>query len=104
MTIETTEQIKRVATYERVSSEDQKDRETIKTQSEELARRLSLDPTRHLVKRYVDDGVTSRISFGKRPGGAELMRDANLQLFDDVWIYKLDRLARKIRDAVTVRE
>jgi len=36
---------KRVATYERVSSEDQRQRETIKSQTDALAIRLDHDPS-----------------------------------------------------------
>ena len=42
MTIET--EVRRVATYERVSSEDQRERETIKTQTEQLAISLARQP------------------------------------------------------------
>ncbi|MCH7882417.1 MAG: hypothetical protein IIB69_12785 [Proteobacteria bacterium] len=51
------ERMRRVVTYERVSSEDQRERETIRTQTAELARRLQQEPGVELVDRYVDDGV-----------------------------------------------
>ena len=62
----TTTDLKRVATYERVSSEDQRERETIKTQSDALAQRLAYDPTVRLVARFSDDGVSGTIPMGKR--------------------------------------
>ena len=43
---------RRVATYERVSSEDQRERETIKTQTEALERRLAIEDSIELVERY----------------------------------------------------
>ena len=44
MTLETEITYKRIATYERVSSDDQKLRETIKNQTENIARSLQLTP------------------------------------------------------------
>lgn len=53
---------RRIATYDRVSSEDQKQRETIKTQTDEIARRLALNPEVELISRYTDDGISGTIS------------------------------------------
>lgn len=93
---------KRVVTYERVSSEDQRDRATIQTQTEELARRLEFEPDVHLVNRYVDDGVSGTIPMGERPGGRRLMADAAKGLFDEVWVYRIDRLGRDDVDPLVV--
>ena len=65
-------QRKRVATYERVSSEDQRQRETIKSQTDALAMRLAHDPSVELVERYVDDGVSGTIAMAARPAGRQL--------------------------------
>ena len=54
--------MKRVATYERVSSEDQRERETIKTQTDALAERLAHDPTAQLVAQFRDDGADNGYS------------------------------------------
>lgn len=67
---------RRVATYERVSSEDQRDRETIKTQTDELARQLRQQPDVQLIERYSDDGISGTIPLAERPTGGRLMRDA----------------------------
>jgi site-specific DNA recombinase len=80
---------RRVATYERVSSEDQRERETIRTQQEELAKRLNSDPTAALVKRYSDDGISGTIPMGERPDGRVLLRDAEAHVFDELWIYNV---------------
>ena len=64
----TTIALKRVATYERVSSEDQRDRETIKTQTDALAQGLGSDPTVQLVARYIDDGVQHHPHGSTPPG------------------------------------
>jgi len=94
--------MKRVATYERVSSEDQRERETIRTQTEELARRLALDPDVRLVDRYVDDGVSGTIPMAERPAGKRLLEDAARGRFDEVWVYKIDRLGRDDVDPLIV--
>jgi site-specific DNA recombinase len=85
---------KRIATYERVSSEDQRNRETIKTQTDEIARRLASTPGIALVGRYADDGVSGTIPIAERPAGARLLADAARGLFDEVWVYSVDRLGR----------
>ena len=94
--------VRRIATYERVSSEDQRERETIRTQTEELVRRLAADPQVQLVERYVDDGVSGTISMANRPGGMRLLEDAARGRFDEVWVYKIDRLGRDDVDPLVV--
>jgi site-specific DNA recombinase len=101
MTIETA--VRRVATYERVSSEDQRERETIKTQTDELARRLDREPDVELVERYADDGVSGTIPLAERPAGRQLMAGASAGRFGELWVYKLDRLGRDAVDLLVVR-
>jgi site-specific DNA recombinase len=98
-----TGQVRRVATYERVSSEDQRERETILTQTDELARRLDMDPDVELVQRYVDDGISGTIPLAERPAGQRLLGDAAKGLFQELWVYKLDRLGRDDIDPLIVR-
>lgn len=93
---------RRVATYERVSSEDLKQRETILTQTEELAESLAADDQVTLVGRYPDNGVSGSIDMTKRQGGGRLLEDARLQRFDEVWVYKIDRLGRDFVDPLVV--
>lgn len=99
----TTMATRRVATYERVSSEDQRERETIRTQQDELAKRLSSDPTAALVKRYSDDGISGTIPMGERPEGKVLLRDAEVHAFDELWIYNVKRLGREAVDLLLLR-
>ena len=101
MTIETA--CRRVATYERVSSEDQRERETIKTQTDELARRIERESDVELVERYADDGVSGTIPLAERPAGRRLMADAASGRFAELWVYKLDRLGRDAVDLLVVR-
>ena len=99
MTITT---VRRVATYERVSSEDQRQRRTIETQSDELARKLQQEPGVQLVERYIDDGVSGTIPMSKRPAGRRLLEDAARGRFAEVWVYKVDRLGRDEIDPLIV--
>ena len=94
---------RRVATYGRVSSEDQRERATIKTQTDELARALARDPGAELIGRYLDDGVSGTIPLAERPDGGRLMRDAAAGRFDELHVYKFDRLGRDAVDLLVVR-
>jgi len=87
-------QVRRVVTYARVSSQNQRERQTILTQSEELARRLEHEPEVELVKRYVDDGICGTKPMSERPAGRQLLEDAARGRFDEVWVYMIDRLGR----------
>src|ERR671916_2046667 len=85
----------RVALYMRVSSEEQRDRETIQIQREflEQYRRLyELD----VADVYEDDGVSGTIPLHERPGGRRLLEDAKEGKFSAVLVYKLDRLGRRL--------
>ena len=95
--------IRRVATYERVSSEDQRERETIRTQTDEIARHLAGQPGVELVSRYVDDGVSGTIPLADRPDGRRLLADAAAHRFEELWLYKVDRLGRDAVDLLVVR-
>jgi len=94
---------RRVALYARVSSEDQRERQTILTQTDELARALLADPAVVVVEQYADDGVSGTIPLAERPGGSQLMRDAAAGRFDELWTYKFDRLGRDAVDLLVVR-
>ena len=95
--------VRRVATYGRVSSEDQRERATIKTQTVELARALARDPDVELIERYLDDGVSGTIPLAERPAGGCLMRDAAAGRFGELHVYKFDRLGRDAVDLLVVR-
>ena len=102
MTLDIEPRMKRIATYERVSSDDQKLRETIKTQTEQIAYTLQCTTGVSLVNRYVDDGVSGTIPMAKRGGGRKLMEDAPKHIFDEVWVWKIDRLGRDDIDPLVV--
>ena len=46
---------------------------------------------------YADDGVSGTVPLDRRPEGAKLLRDARLKKFDQLLVYKLDRLGRETR-------
>jgi site-specific DNA recombinase len=84
-----------VALYLRVSSEEQRDRETIEIQGE------FLDQYRNLYELevagiYKDDGISGTIPLHERPEGRRLLADAKEGRFQTVLVYKLDRLGRSL--------
>ena len=95
--------MRRIVTYERVSSDDQRERDTIMTQYDELQRRLAAEPNVEIVERYLDNGVSGTKELRLRPDGARLLADAAARRFDEVWVYKLDRLGRDEIDPLVVR-
>ena len=85
----------RVALYLRVSSEEQRERQTIQTQREflsEYARVMELK----VVDTYSDDGVLGTMPLQERPQGKRLLEDAEAGKFDTVLVYKLDRIGRTL--------
>ena len=84
----------RIATYARVSSDEQRDRHTVLNQRAALDRRLSSEPSLRLFKHYVDDGVSGTIRLEERPAGGVLVRDARADRFSQIWVVRADRLGR----------
>ncbi len=94
----------RVAAYLRVSSEDQATTGTIQTQRHFFDNWLRTYPNQQLVDWYVDDGVSGTIPLRRRPEGRRLMDDAALGKFDVVVVYRLDRLARTLRNLLDAHD
>ena len=86
--------IRRIATYARVSSDEQRDRHTVRNQRAALSRRLSSEPGVVVFKHYEDDGVSGTVPLGDRPGGGALVRDARAGRFSQIWVVRADRLGR----------
>jgi site-specific DNA recombinase len=82
-----------VAIYLRVSTDEQRERQSIETQREELERFCRLQDLR-VAETYADDGTTGTIPVASRPAGSRMMRDARAKKFDRLLVYKLDRLGR----------
>src|ERR687893_1073806 len=85
----------RIALYPRVSSEEQRDRETIEIQEEFLGQYCNLYEL-EVADTYEDDGISGTIPLHERPEGRRLLEDAKEGKFDAVLVYKLDRLGRSL--------
>lgn len=85
-----------VGVYVRVSTEEQRERQSIATQRDFAGRYCDLHqlPVHAL---YADDGVSGTVPLDRRPEGAKLLRDARLKKFDQLLVYRLDRLGRETR-------
>jgi len=84
------------AVYLRVSTEEQRERQSIATQREFGERYCQLhDLAVHRV--YADDGVSGTVALELRPEGSQILKDARLGKFDQLLLYKLDRLGRETR-------
>ena len=88
------EQQVRVATYARVSTQEQATENTsLESQDSQLIAYCQMrDWT--IINSYVDPGFTGKN--GDRPGLKQLRADAKIGLFDKVLVCKLDRLARNL--------
>jgi site-specific DNA recombinase len=86
---------RRIAFYARTSSDDQRDRETIKTQIEALFRVLELAPGTELVAEFYDDGVSGTIPMELRPRGGPMLAACRAGQFDEVWVTRPNRIGRK---------
>jgi site-specific DNA recombinase len=85
----------RVALYLRVSSEEQKTKETIETQDDFLEEYCKL--YRHEVANvYKDAAISGTVPPHERAAGRELLEDAEAGQFDVVLSYKLDRIGRTL--------
>jgi site-specific DNA recombinase len=84
-----------VAVYCRVSSDDQRNRETIKTQIAAIKRYLKANPHLAVFRWYIDDGVSGTIPLSMRPQGKELLLDAAAGRFTAILVLSADRLGRE---------
>lgn len=84
----------KIAVYCRVSSDDQKERETIENQIEILNTYIEMKEDIEKFKEYLDDGISGTISFENRPAGKKLIEDAKKGLFTSILVWKIDRFGR----------
>jgi site-specific DNA recombinase len=85
-----------VALYLRVSTEEQRERQSIETQREYgtgYCKRNALIV--HEI--YADDGVSGTVPLELRPAGIRLFEDAQKHKFDQLIVYRVDRLGRDTR-------
>jgi site-specific DNA recombinase len=85
-----------VGVYLRVSTEEQRERQSIETQREFAQRYCNLHGLT-ISEIYADDGVSGTIPIDRRPEASRAMRDARLKIFDQLLVFKLDRLGRDTR-------
>ena len=92
----------RAALYARVSSEEQRDSQTIQTQIATAKKWLELqglmEKSLEVDDFYLDDGVSGTIPLADRPAGNRLLEAASAGEFSIVLVYKIDRLGRDPRD------
>ncbi len=85
----------KVATYARVSTQEQADNGTsLESQSQQLEAFCKAQGW-EIFNHYVDPGYSGKDD--KRPGLENLRRDAKSGYFQKIVVYKLDRLARNLR-------
>lgn len=107
----------RVAIYLRVSTEDQVEKYGLDAQKEAILNYLKakgkLDDGRDKMILageeyiYIDDGISGTIEIDERKGFARLMEDiessrSGYKPFDQIAVYKIDRLARKLKILLNV--
>lgn len=93
-----------VAIYTRVSTDEQRERQSIATQREELLRYCQRQSLK-IAGEYADDGVSGTVPFGQRPAGRRLLHDARLGKIGEVIAFRLDRIGRSTLDTLmTVEE
>jgi site-specific DNA recombinase len=96
-----TQELIPVAVYLRVSSDDQRDRETIKTQREAIDRFLVQNPQYAVFRCYEDDGVSGTIPMALRPAGGQMVADAKAGRFFKIIVLRASRLGREEIDLLT---
>lgn len=85
-----------VALYARVSTDEQADKQTIRTQLEYARGRAKLEGW--TLREFIDEGVSGKkIPLAKRPAGADLLAAARRGEITRLVTYRLDRLGRRAR-------
>jgi len=85
-----------VAVYVRVSTEEQRERQSIRTQRE-FADRYCEFHRLAVFRVYADEGISGTVAMESRPDGSQILRDARAKKFDQLLVYRLDRLGRDTR-------
>src|ERR1700676_3307802 len=90
------EQTNAVGIYLRVSTEEQRERQSIETQRDFGERYCQLHQM-PISEFYVDDGISGTVPLENRPGGRRILEDARTGKFDQLLVFRLDRLGRETR-------
>ena len=86
----------KAAMYLRVSTEEQREKQTITTQRNFGERYFALHNI-SVYSWYADDGVSGMLPLDQRPEGARLLADARAGSIDTLYVFRLDRLGRDPR-------
>ncbi len=86
----------KVALYGRVSTDEQKQNQTINNQKRELDKHIKGNG-HEIYDYYLDEGISGTIPFENRPEGKRLLEDAEAKKFVFVLVLKTDRLGRNLR-------
>lgn len=84
----------KVSAYYRVSSEEQRQRQSILSQQAPVQQYIRSVLNSEPVTEYPDDGVTSSIPLEKRDAGRRMLDDAKAGVFDTLVIWRLNRICR----------
>ena len=95
MLVDTSNDLVKVAVYTRVSTQEQADEGTSLEYQEQQVRSYCKTQGWQIYHCYADPGHTGKDD--NRPGLKHLLSDAKLGLFTKVVVYKLDRMARKLK-------
>jgi len=97
------EKVTRVALYVRVSTEEQAEQGySIEAQLDTLRQYCQLY-RKEIVEEYVDPGVSGK-EMTKRKELQRLLRDAECKKFDEVIVWKFNRMSRKTKDLLDIVE
>src|SRR4030042_5112973 len=89
--------MERIAVYARVSTEEQSERSTVKSQLEACRKWCEVrDWT--VTAEFTDEGISGTTPLEERPAGAALLAALADKAFDRVVIYAVDRLSRASMD------
>ena len=94
--------VRRVVFYLRVSTEEQVERQSIQNQGDRLHAEFERTLDVELVGIYQENGISGSIPLHLRPEGRRLVADAELGLFDEVWVVRADRLGRDAEDMLHI--
>lgn len=86
--------MKKVAMYCRVSSDKQKEKDTIENQVDILRTYVEMKDDFEIYNEFLDDGVSGTIDFMDRPEGMRVIEGAKNKEFDILLVWKIDRLGR----------
>jgi site-specific DNA recombinase len=84
-----------VAIYARVSTEEQRERQSINTQLEQGQRFCEYQKLQ-VYRIFADNGVSGTVPLDRRPEGSQILAEARRGRFDQLLVYKLDRLGRDV--------